>query len=594
MTGNVVANYKIIEKLGEGGMGTVYKAIDFMADREVAVKMLRPELARQPHVVSRFRSEAKALARLNHPNIATLYSFFREGDDLFMAMEFVKGETLADLILRSGPISCGAAIQTFHHVLEGISYAHQNGIVHRDIKPSNIMLTPDGSAKVMDFGIARVMGTERLTMQGGLIGTIEYMSPEQIQGLEVDPRSDIYSLGVVLYEMLTGQPPFTGSNEYDLMKSQVEKEPPSPSSFMPDIPLELEKAIMRALAKMPAMRFQTVREFQNAVLPGAWTVSRHQVSHTRTMTLRFPKDRSIGDLSLGKAKDEMELADWEERVEARGDVHVPLGKAIGLYSWATDDDMTYVRELLSLRQLELFNATVSDVGLGHVAGLVELRYLDLSEQQVTDAGLRNLIALRELRYLGLYGTRVSDAGLKHLAGLRKLRDLDVDQTRVTDRGLNYLRDLPALRSLSLCGNNITDSGLAYLATLSNLERAALNGTAITDAGLVEIARFPSIRSLAFEDTAVSDRGLPYLQQVRQLSTLNLAGTTISDKGLVCLATLEHLESLSLGHQNTKLSTQEVIRLSQALPKCTIHFVNREGFCLLSQGHIVGRSDKTSA
>lgn len=246
-------------------MGTVYKAIDFMAEREVALKMLRPDLARQPQLVARFRLEAKALAKLNHANIATLYSFFRQGDDFFMAMEFVKGETLANRIQRLGAISCDEAISKFQHILEGISYAHQNQIVHRDIKPSNIMLTPEGSAKVMDFGIARVMGTERMTIQGSLIGTLEYMSPEQIQGLEVDARSDIYSLGIVLYEMLTGCLPFTASNEYELMKWQVERLAPSPRSLVPDIPLPVEKAIMRALSKNPDRRFQTVSEFRDTI-----------------------------------------------------------------------------------------------------------------------------------------------------------------------------------------------------------------------------------------------------------------------------------------------------------------------------------------
>jgi serine/threonine protein kinase len=494
--GNVVGNYKIIEKIGEGGMGAVYKAIDFMAEREVAVKMLRPELARQPHVVSRFRSEAKALARLNHPNIATLYSFFREGDDLFMAMEFVKGETLADLILRSGPISCGAATQTFRRVLEGISYAHQNGIVHRDIKPSNIMLTPDGSAKVMDFGIARVMGTERLTMQGGLIGTIEYMSPEQIQGTECDPRSDIYSLGIVLYEMLSGRLPFSGSNEYELMKAHVEQAAPSLRSLVPDIPSEVDNAITRALAKRPELRFQTVSEFRNAVSPSDIEVSQDPYVPEECI-FRFPKDRLIGWLSFGKAKDEMEPADWEERVQARGEVHVPVGRALLLDSFATDEDMKYVRQLSNLRQLDLCGGTVSDVGIEHVAGLVELRHLDLAETKVNDAGLTHLAGLRKLRYLCLKYTGVNDAGLSHLGGLRSLRKLD------------------------------------------------------------------------------------------------LLETTVSDTGLVYLERLNRLDSLSLGHKSTKLTTRGVIRLSQALPKCKIHFTNREGFCLFSQGHIVGRSDGTS-
>jgi eukaryotic-like serine/threonine-protein kinase len=176
MIGNVVGSYKVTEKIGEGGMGAVFKGIDLMLEREVAIKMLRPELASQPQVVERFRSEAVTLAKLNHPNIATLYSFLRQGEDFFMVMEFVRGETLDSLIRRSGAMPCDRAIALFCMALEGIDHAHRMGIVHRDIKPANMMLTETGTLKVMDFGIARVLGTSRMTKQGNIVGTIEYMS----------------------------------------------------------------------------------------------------------------------------------------------------------------------------------------------------------------------------------------------------------------------------------------------------------------------------------------------------------------------------------------------------------------------------------
>src|SRR5215212_10051722 len=208
MIGNVVGSYKITEKIGEGGMGAVFKGVDMMLEREVAIKMLRPELASQPQVVERFRAEAVTLAKLNHPNVATLHSFFRQGEDFFMVMEFVRGQALDTVIHRTGAMDCDRAVSLFCQALEGIGRAHKLGIIHRDIKPANIMLTEEGSVKVMDFGIARVLGTSRMTKQGNIVGTIEYMSPEQVRGLESDARSDVYSLGIVLYEMLTGRVPF--------------------------------------------------------------------------------------------------------------------------------------------------------------------------------------------------------------------------------------------------------------------------------------------------------------------------------------------------------------------------------------------------
>ncbi len=265
MIGNVVGSYKITEKIGEGGMGAVFKGIDLMLEREVAIKMLRPELASQPQVVERFRSEAVTLAKLNHPNIATLFSFLRQGEDFFMVMEFVRGETLDSLIRRSGAMRCDTAIALFCQALEGIDHAHRMGIIHRDIKPANMMLTETGTLKVMDFGIARVLGTSRMTKQGNIVGTIEYMSPEQVRGQETDARSDIYSLGILLYEMLTGRVPFSSDSEFDLMKMQIDDAPQPPRMFSAQIPQAVEQAIMRALAKRVEARFQGAAEFRNAL-----------------------------------------------------------------------------------------------------------------------------------------------------------------------------------------------------------------------------------------------------------------------------------------------------------------------------------------
>ena len=272
MIGNVVGSYKITEKIGEGGMGAVFKGIDLMLEREVAIKMLRPELASQPQVVERFRSEAVTLAKLNHPNIATLFSFLRQGEDFFMVMEFVRGETLDSLMRRAGAMPCNHAIALFCQALEGIDHAHRMGIIHRDIKPANMMLTETGTLKVMDFGIARVLGTSRMTKQGNIVGTIEYMSPEQVRGQETDARSDIYSLGILLYEMLTGRVPFSSDSEYDLMRMQIENAPEPPRVFTGQIPQAVEQAIMRSLAKRSEARFQGAAEFRNTLLGAAGAV----------------------------------------------------------------------------------------------------------------------------------------------------------------------------------------------------------------------------------------------------------------------------------------------------------------------------------
>ncbi len=265
MIGTIVGNYKLTDKLGEGGMGAVYKGIDLMLEREVAIKALRPELLSNPDLVERFRSEAVTLAKLNHPHIATLYSFFRQGDEFFMVLEFVPGETLEALVRRCGALTDGQAAYLVNQALNGIAHAHEAGIIHRDIKPANLMLAPNNAVKVMDFGIARALGNNRMTRAGRLVGTIEYMSPEQIRGQEVDARSDFYSLGAVLYEMVTGRLPFHSDSEWELMRAQIEDAPQPPREIAPHVSPAMEQLILRALAKEPADRFQSAAEFRAAL-----------------------------------------------------------------------------------------------------------------------------------------------------------------------------------------------------------------------------------------------------------------------------------------------------------------------------------------
>jgi serine/threonine-protein kinase len=262
MIDRVIGNYRIVEKVGEGGMGTVYRALDVMLEREVAIKAIRPELSREPEIVERFRVEAKMLARLSHPAIATIYSFFVDGEDVFLAMEFVRGRSLSGVLQSAGPLSWERAVPLLAGALDGIEQAHRVGIVHRDLKSDNLMVTESGTVKVMDFGIARLIGSSRLTRTGLLVGTLHYMAPEQIRGEEVDRRTDVYALGAVLYETLTGRVPFQGSSDYAVLKAHVEENPVPPSAAMPGLPPWLDQAILKALAKAPAERFQTVEELR--------------------------------------------------------------------------------------------------------------------------------------------------------------------------------------------------------------------------------------------------------------------------------------------------------------------------------------------
>jgi len=267
--GSTIQHYQILRELGSGATGAVYEAADTLLERTVAIKALRAEIARQPELMERFRNEAITLARLNHPNIALLYNFFREGEDYYMVMEFVSGQPLENILRNAGRLDPASASRIMSHTLEGIAHAHSMGVLHRDIKPANILVTGDGRVKVTDFGIARVLGSSRMTRHGRIIGTLEYIAPERIRGDEADPRSDLYSAGVVLYEMLAGRLPFTGGTDYELIKAHLEEKPASLSTVLKGtIPDKWDGIVQRAMAKSADDRFQSAQEFLYA-LPAA-------------------------------------------------------------------------------------------------------------------------------------------------------------------------------------------------------------------------------------------------------------------------------------------------------------------------------------
>jgi len=260
MIGQTVSHYKVLEKLGEGGMGVVYKAEDTKLRRTVALKFLPADLTRDPEAKTRFINEAQAASALQDDHICTIHDIDETDDGrMFICMDFYEGETLKKKIER-GPLSIGGALDLAIQIARGLAKAHEAGMVHRDIKPANVIITNDGVAKILDFGLAKLAGQAKLTKTGSTVGTAAYMSPEQARGLDVDHRTDTWSLGVVLYEMLTGKLPFRGEHEAALLYSIVHEEPLAISGFRTDIPLNLASVISKTLQKDPRQRYQTARE----------------------------------------------------------------------------------------------------------------------------------------------------------------------------------------------------------------------------------------------------------------------------------------------------------------------------------------------
>lgn len=266
LIGKIIDNYKIVSVLGRGGMGIVYKAYDTKLDRYIAIKMLNPSSGSDhERFIERFKREAKNQAKLSHPNIVAVYGFIEYSNLLGIVMEYVEGESLEKVIERQGRFNLYDVIYIIKQLLLGIGYAHSKGFVHRDIKPSNIILNKEGITKIMDFGISKSMVDNSMTKTGSKIGTVYYMSPEQIRSEEVTNRSDIYSIGCTAYEMIIGEPPFDFPSEYEVMDAHLKKNAPRVTEKMSGVPETVDKILLRALEKNPLNRYNTCEEMFNQV-----------------------------------------------------------------------------------------------------------------------------------------------------------------------------------------------------------------------------------------------------------------------------------------------------------------------------------------
>jgi serine/threonine-protein kinase len=282
-----IGDYEVIRELGHGGMGKVYLARNVLSDRIEAMKVVLPDLAGRSEFVARFMREIKTLASLDHPNIAALRTAFTAGDQFVMIMEYVEGITLSDRLEQSR-IPTADALNYIEQVLSALSYAHSRHVIHRDIKPANMILTPQGVVKLMDFGLARSADEVGLTVTGATLGSLDYASPEQVQSLPTDERSDLYSVGVSLYQMVTRQRMFSATSSFAIMQAQVKEIPRPPADIVAALPAGLSELIMKSIAKNPAERFQTADEFHQALSRVSTEAHESQSAAAVTPTIAVP------------------------------------------------------------------------------------------------------------------------------------------------------------------------------------------------------------------------------------------------------------------------------------------------------------------
>jgi serine/threonine protein kinase len=291
----LIDRYELSERVATGGMGTIYQAHDHRLGRRVAVKLLKDELAQDPRFVERFRREARAAAALSHPCIAAVFDYGEQDGTHFIVMELAEGRDLARLLREEGPLSPDRAVRVATQICEALGHAHAAGVVHRDVKPANVIVGDDDRVKVTDFGIARAVGDSTLTATGSVLGTAHYISPEQAEGSKVGPASDIYSLGIVLYEMLTGSMPFTGDSPVSVAMRHVTDDVPAPSALNPAVPPELDAVVARATARPPGDRWHDAVGMATALgaglEPTGETVTREVAAEPAQRTQLLPETR---------------------------------------------------------------------------------------------------------------------------------------------------------------------------------------------------------------------------------------------------------------------------------------------------------------
>jgi eukaryotic-like serine/threonine-protein kinase len=310
--GDRIGDHEIIGTLGSGGMGRVYQVRHTISHRIEAMKVLLPERPATEEIAQRFLREIRLLASLDHPNIASLHTAYRHEGELIMIMEFVEGLTLRAK-LDANSVMMGRSVDYIQQVLAGLAYAHDHGIIHRDIKPSNIIINREDRVKLVDFGLAFPTLGSDVTRTGAILGSLHYMSPEQVMGEQLDARSDLYAVGIVLYQLLTGRPPFDGAGEYAIASSHLRAMPIDPVSINQSIPTPLSEAVLKSLAKSPDGRFQTAKEFLDALRAIRWDeattllIPAHQTKWSNAHTPAFSESLLASDNSKKTALNPTQL-----------------------------------------------------------------------------------------------------------------------------------------------------------------------------------------------------------------------------------------------------------------------------------------------
>ena len=586
--------YEFIGETGRGGMAVIYKAKNRATGRLVAIKkMLAAALTDTAFM--RFQQEAKAITSLRHPNIIMVHEFgVAEDGEPYMVMDFIEGSNLSELIKEKGSLSTDECMHRFIQLCDALQHAHSAGVLHRDLKPGNVMISSaDGSfadARLVDFGIAKLMAkdgeeAEKLTMTGQLFGSPPYMSPEQCRGFKLDARTDIYSMGCVMYESLTGKVPLRGESILETIMMQVNDVPPKMKEACPEkeFSQDLENIIAKALAKEPNDRFQTMRELMVALMEAGSDIRSAQEEIAQTIAAKVPEKRFHVPISIyitmscffaavcvfagfwyehtwtkttnvmkSSHDDRTSLLEWMPREElsddklaalAQSDVlvtHLNLDDAVKL----TDYGLKNLSRLTLLSSITLKDTNIGDRGLAILAKLPTLEKLDVTHTEVTDKGVEALLKAEKLNALTVNMTRVTDKGLETMSRMPHLRTAAIGYLpAVTTEGIKKLKDLN-LRLLDLSGLPVTEDCLASFANMQSLKMLYLQDSTLSNATIGQIGRL-NLQRLNISGTAVTSDGFKYLADLRNLKHLQAGALNLDDRGVSYLVNLPALNELNL-------------------------------------------------
>jgi serine/threonine protein kinase len=517
-----LGGYRVLKVLGTGGMGMVLLAEDPALRRSVALKVMRPELAGSSSR-QRFLREAQAAAGVEHVNIVAIHQVGEDRGVPFIAMAFLKGESLETRLARDRTVPPAESVRVARQVAEGLAAAHDGGLIHRDIKPANIWLErPSGLVKILDFGLARVSDADvRLTHSGMIVGTPAYMAPEQASGSPLDARTDLFSLGCVLYQMCTGERPFKGRDTISTLLSITSDVPRAVRELNPSVPQPVADFVTRLLAKNPAERPQSARAAADELAAIEAGSASKRPAHTG-------RGRALAAVLMALG------------------LLVPAGYFFG-------------RPLLN----------------GHATGSTDTEPKTPATSETAPSADRT--ATKWVQSVG--GTaaihvpsRQSSVSVRKTTPLpdEPFELVEVDLSKcdgVTDAGLEAIRDLQSLAELNLNGTSVGSGGLKFIPTGGSLTVLNLDGTRVTDDGLARLERMTSLLHLDLAGTPITDAGLAHLKQLRHLKTLSLANTSIGDPGLDSLHGLVRLEKLDL--RRTKVTPKGALLMKRAVPKCLL-------------------------